>query len=62
MGWKEHAQITNYEPELDFGPPSATCENGEVKLGYGAPQYIGLGFAVMVGLVFIEIFGSTVMK
>ncbi|CAB9506722.1 Putative purine permease C1399.01c [Seminavis robusta] len=62
MGWKEHAHITNYDPPLSFPPPFPTCANGEVELGYGSPEYIGLGFSVMVGLVFIEIFGSTFMK
>jgi uric acid-xanthine permease len=62
MGWKEHEQITNYEPALEFPPPGPICQNGDVALGYGAPQYIGLGFSVMAGLVIIEIFGSTFMK
>ena len=62
MGWKEHAQIVNYDPPLSFPPPFPTCTNGEVQLGYGAPQFVGLGFTVMVGLVYIEIFGSTFMK
>jgi uric acid-xanthine permease len=62
MGWREHSQIVNYEGGLKFPPPFPTCENGEVKLGYGSPQFIGLGFSVMVALVFIEVFGSTFMK
>lgn len=64
MGWKDHAQIANHEAApLSFPPPFPTCENGDVRtLGYGAPEFIGLGFSVMVGLVFIEIFGSTFMK
>jgi hypothetical protein len=62
MGWQEHSLVTSLEPPPDFGPPTPICENGDVKLGYGSPQYIGLGFTVMVGLVFIEIFGSTFMK
>jgi uric acid-xanthine permease len=62
MGWKEHQQIAEYDPVLEFPPPGPICTNGDVALGYGSPQFIGLGFAVMVGLVFIEIFGSTFMK
>ena len=31
-------------------------------LGYGSPEYVGLGFSVMVALVFIELFGSIFMK
>ena len=68
MGWKEHAQIQNYKnasgdyQELNFPPPFPTCQNGDVKLGYGSPQFIGLGVSVMFGLVVIELFGSTFMK
>lgn len=62
MGWKEHAQIVNYDTPLAFPPPFPTCQNGDVKLGYGSPQFIGLGVAVMFGLVVIELFGSTFMK
>ena len=43
-------------------PPTAICTNGDVQLGYGSPEFIGLGFSVMVGLVFIELFGSVFMK
>lgn len=46
-----------------FGPgPGPTCFNGEVKLGYGSPQFIGLGFSVMCFLLVIELFGSVFMK
>ena len=40
----------------------ATCTAGKVMLPYGSPELIGLGFSVMVGLVVIELFGSTFMK
>lgn len=60
MGWKEHAQAIATGGNL--GLPSATCFNGETALGYGSPEYIGLGFSVMVMLVFIELFGSVFMK
>jgi uracil-xanthine permease len=59
MGWKEHAQLK----DLGVSPiPGPTCFNGDVALGYGSPQFIGLGFSVMSFLVFIELFGSTFMK
>ena len=34
----------------------------EVNLPYGSPELIGLGFSVMVFLVFIELFGSVFIK
>lgn len=75
MNWKEHSSISALEEDLYeanytspdafpplLGFPLSTCTNGDVSLGYGSPQFIGLGFTVMVGLVFIELFGSTFMK
>lgn len=59
MIWKEHAQTDGKDI---FGLPSPTCQNGEVFLGYGSAEFIGLGFSVMVFLVFIELFGSVFMK
>ena len=47
---------------LSFGPPFPTCDAGETSLIYGSPQFIGLGFSVMVFLVVIELFGSIFMK
>lgn len=35
--------------------PSAICQNGLVFLGYGSAEFIGLGFSVLVALVFIEV-------
>eukprot|EP00536_Pseudo-nitzschia_multiseries_P013586 jgi/Psemu1/320487/estExt_fgenesh1_pm.C_5920001 len=61
MGWKSHSQITSQE-DLSFPPPYPTCAIGETSELYGAPQYIGLGFSVMVFLIFIELFGSVFMK
>mmetsp|Transcript_22634 Transcript_22634/g.53383 ORF Transcript_22634/g.53383 Transcript_22634/m.53383 type:complete len:387 (+) Transcript_22634:155-1315(+) len=59
MIWKEHAQVAN----LDVFPlPSPICQNGDVSLGYGSAEFIGLGASVMVMLVLIEIFGSVFMK
>ena len=60
MVWKDHGQVLASGAE--FGPPFSTCSNGDVSLGYGAPEYIGLGFSVLVTLVFIELFGSVFMK
>lgn len=59
MIWKMHSQA---EAADVFGLPSPYCANGEVIQGYGSAQFIGLGFTVMVALVFIELFGSTFMK
>lgn len=43
--------------------PSAICTgSAQVQLPYGSAEYIGLGFSVLVFLVFIELFGSTFMK
>ena len=58
MGWKEHVQAR----EHDIDPfPSPMCQNGNVSLGYGSPQFIGLGFSVIVFLLTIELFGSPFM-
>ncbi len=35
--------------------PGPICQNGDVFLGYGSTAFIGLGFSVMVMLVFIEV-------
>jgi NCS2 family nucleobase:cation symporter-2 len=60
MVWKEHDQVA--DTDIASTPPFATCANGETRLGYGSPEYLGLGFSVMVALVFIEIFGSVFFK
>ncbi|KAL7552193.1 hypothetical protein ACHAWF_016716, partial [Thalassiosira exigua] len=64
--WKLHEQAVDYvgpQPEFPIPEnPSAYCENGDVILPFGSPEYIGLGFSVLVFLVAIEIFGSTFMK
>ena len=60
MVWKDHAQVV--ASEASFPPPFSTCSNGDTTLGYGAPEYIGLGFTVLVSLVVIELFGSVFMK
>jgi NCS2 family nucleobase:cation symporter-2 len=60
MVWKEHDQAvaaTGIDPI-----PGPVCTNGEVNLGYGSAEFIGLGFSVMIFLVFIELFGSVFMK
>jgi xanthine/uracil permease len=59
MGWKEHDQAV----AAGVNPiPGPACVNGEVVLGYGSPEFLGLGFVVLCGLVLIEIFGSPFMK
>jgi hypothetical protein len=40
-----------------FPIPSPICTNGEVQLGYGSAEFIGLGFSVMCALVVIEVSG-----
>jgi len=59
MIWKEHGQVSSLDVPRN---PSSTCFNGDVALGYGSTEFIGLGFSVMVFLVVIEIFGSVFMK
>jgi NCS2 family nucleobase:cation symporter-2 len=60
MIWKQHSQLDGVEGVPPN--PGPICQNGDVFLGYGSTAFIGLGFSVMVMLVFIEIFGSTFMK
>lgn len=60
MVWKEHGQLVSQN--ITLPPPLPTCTNGETRLGFGSAEYIGLGFSVMVMLVFIELFGSVFMK
>lgn len=67
MGWKEHAYLadipTGFGPGVIRAVPAPECGgNGQVQLGYGATEYVGLGFSVICALVLIEIFGSTFMK
>ena len=47
------------------GNPSADnpCPgNGEVQLGYGSGPYVGLGFAVFLIFLLVEVFGSPFMR
>eukprot|EP00965_Chrysotila_dentata_P076832 2536492-Pleurochrysis_carterae.AAC.1 len=45
--------------EAAFGSGPQLCtENGEVVLGFGAPQYVGLGFSVLAMAVLIQFFGA----
>ncbi len=60
MVWKNHGQVL--ASGASFPPPFPSCTAGETSLGYGASEYIGLGFSVMAFLVFIELFGSVFMK
>ncbi len=36
--------------------------NGDVKLPFGSPQYIGMGAVVFLTLILIEIFGSPFLR
>lgn len=45
-----------------FGSPQLCTGNGEVVLGYGAPEYVGLGATVIISLILIQMFGSPFMK
>lgn len=39
-----------------------TCQAGQVKLPYGSPQFLGLGFSVFAMIILIEIFGSPFLR
>lgn len=60
--WKQNAQINATAAAMIPENPSPICQNGDVFLGYGSPEFIGLGFCVLTFLVFIELFGSVFMK
>ena len=62
MIWKQHSQINATASALIPANPGPICQNGDSYLGYGSPELIGLGFSVLVFLVFIELFGSVFMK
>mmetsp|Transcript_15720 Transcript_15720/g.23596 ORF Transcript_15720/g.23596 Transcript_15720/m.23596 type:complete len:572 (-) Transcript_15720:157-1872(-) len=63
MVWQEHAKVQAAIADgYSFGPPFSSCTAGETSLGYGATQYVGLGFSVLCALVVIELFGSVFMK
>jgi xanthine/uracil permease len=62
MVWKEHSAIAALDPQPNLGNPGALCFNGDVAMGYGQAEFIGLGFSVMAMLVVIELFGSVFMK
>jgi len=59
MIWKQHMQTDGKNITQIPGP---ICTNGDVQLGYGSAEFIGLGFSVMVFLVLLELFGSTFMR
>jgi len=67
MIWKENIQVVDsVGPTFKGFPvsnlPSPYCQNGDVNLPYGSAEFMGLGFSVLLFLVFIELFGSTFMK
>jgi len=51
-----------YSAVLTVGEPVLCDGNGEVKLGFGAPQYIGLGLVVILAIVLLQSFGSPFLK
>jgi len=61
MGWKTDAQVVDLPGLSEIPSPVCATYNGE-PLYYGAPQYIGLGFSVLVFLVVLELFGSVFLK
>lgn len=46
---------------IGFGPQLCN-ENGDVVLGFGAPQYIGLAMSVVLFTTFLQFFGSPFLK
>ena len=78
MAWKNNAQVYGLVGSGPFFGPEqvgvapfpggtaggkSTCDgNGEVIKAFGSPEYIALGFSVMLMLIIIELFGSPFMK
>jgi uracil-xanthine permease len=78
MAWKNNAHVYNLVGTGPFfGPEQAgvapfpggtaggksTCDgNGEVIKAFGSPEYVALGFSVMLMLIIVELFGSPFMK
>jgi len=52
--WRMHPQIK----EVDRGFLAFCSGNGEVRLEYAAPEYLGLGISCWVIFIFIQMFGS----
>eukprot|EP00617_Octactis_speculum_P020968 CAMPEP_0185767660 /NCGR_PEP_ID=MMETSP1174-20130828/45475_1 /TAXON_ID=35687 /ORGANISM="Dictyocha speculum, Strain CCMP1381" /LENGTH=708 /DNA_ID=CAMNT_0028451987 /DNA_START=21 /DNA_END=2147 /DNA_ORIENTATION=- len=49
------------QASIGFGPQLCN-ENGDVVLGFGAPEYIGLAFSVIAMSTFLQFFGSPFLK
>lgn len=49
-------------PVPSFGSPQMCTGNGDVVLGYGSPEYFGLGLSVMIALCLIQALGSPFLK
>lgn len=75
MTWMQHKHAVAFEAahpkgwkfgskgiDFDYTPGWGCSGNGEVTLGFGSPEYLGLGFSVLFMLVLIECFGSPFMK
>lgn len=61
-------QLTNattgalYNSTNCFSNTPVNCVAGEVKLPFGSPQFVGLGFAVFLTIILIEVFGSPFLR
>ena len=44
-----------------LGGPQMCSGNGDVVLAYGAPQFVGLGFSVLIALIIIQAVTRQVM-
>ena len=78
MAWKNNAQVYNLVgfPFVTDGTQvgvapfpggtaggKSTCDgNGDVIKAFGSPEYIAMGFSVVVMLILVELFGSPFMK
>ena len=77
MAWKNNPQVyglvgkggtwfgpdqTGVAPFPGSGGRSMCDGNGDVIKPFGSPEYIGLGFSVVLMLILVELFGSPFMK
>eukprot|EP00971_Amphidinium_carterae_P083398 1650594-Amphidinium_carterae.1 len=50
------------ERAATFGAPQLCQGNGEVALAFGAPEYIGLSWSVILFTMFLQFVGSPFLK
>ena len=76
MAWKNNPQVYNlvgFGPNIGTervapfpggtAGGKATCDgNGDVIKPFGSPEYVALGFSVVLMLILVELFGSPFMK